>query len=144
MSAHTGRSADRKSAARPALSPGSETVLVVEDEDAIRTLVCRVLQRSGYTVLQAKNGGEALTLCEGHAGRIDLLVSDVVMPVVSGGELARRLALERPDIKVLFMSGYTGNAIVHHGVIPAHMAILEKPFLTEALARKVREVLDRE
>ena len=134
----------RKSSGRPTLSPGSETVLVVEDEDAIRTLVCRVLQRSGYTVLQAKNGGEALSLCEGHAGRIDLLVSDVVMPVVSGGELAQRLALVRPDIKVLFMSGYTGNAIVHHGVIPAHMAILEKPFLTEALARKVREVLDRE
>src|SRR6266478_5632853 len=100
--------------------------------------------KEAATPLQAKNGGEALTLCEGHAGRIDLLVSDVVMPIVSGGELAQRLSLVRPDIKVLFMSGYTGNAIVHHGVIPAHMAILEKPFLTEALARKVREVLDRE
>jgi len=128
--------------AGPVVSAGSETVLVVEDEDVIRALVCRVLRKSGYTVLQAKNGGEPLTFCEGYAGKIDLLVSDVVMPVVSGGELAEQLALARPEIKVLFMSGYTGNAILHHGVLPSHTYILEKPFLTDALARKVREVLD--
>jgi DNA-binding NarL/FixJ family response regulator len=84
-----------------------------------------------------------LELCEGHSGKIDLLISDVVMPVMGGGELAGELAVARPEIRVLFMSGYTGNAILHHGVLPAHTGILEKPFLTDALARKVREVLDQ-
>jgi len=122
---------------------GSETILVVEDDDAIRTLIREVLEKLGYVVHQAGSGAEAMQLCERYPGRIDLVVSDVIMPSMGGRELAARLALSRPEIKILFMSGYTDNAILHHDVLPPRTTFLEKPFMTRTLARKVREVLDR-
>jgi CheY-like chemotaxis protein len=120
---------------------GSETVLLVEDEEAVRTLVHEVLERNGYTVLAARHGGEALLVCERHGGPIHLMVTDVVMPEMSGRELAERLASLRPAMKVLYVSGYTDDAIVHHGVLDPGTPFLEKPFSPDALARKVREVL---
>jgi PAS domain S-box-containing protein len=130
----------RDSAAQPSPSGGTETVLVVEDEDAIRRLVCSVLKKAGYTVLEAKNGNEALRIAEGREGGIDLMISDIVMPCMGGAELASRLASSRPGMKVMFISGYTDNAIHQHGVLP-NAVFLEKPFLPKTLARKVREVL---
>jgi PAS domain S-box-containing protein len=121
---------------------GSETVLLVEDEDAVRALGRLVLRQGGYDVLEARDGGEALRLCAGHAGPIHLLVSDVVMPGLGGRQLAERLAESRPGMKVLFMSGYIDDAVVRHGVSAAEVAFLPKPFTPAALARKVREVLD--
>jgi CheY-like chemotaxis protein len=114
---------------------------VVEDDDAIRTLICEVLERLGYAVRKARSGAEALQMCESYPGRIDLIVSDVIMPSMGGREMAARLASSRPEIKILFMSGYTDNAISHHGVLSPRTAFLEKPFMTQTLARKVREVL---
>ncbi len=127
----------------PAVSPGgSETILLVEDEEAVRTIVSKILQNRGYTVLEAHHGNEALQICERHEGPIHLMVTDVVMPQVSGRELAERLTLLRPEIRVLFMSGYPDNAIVHHGVLGAGTAFLQKPFTLNALECKVRELLD--
>ncbi len=122
---------------------GTETVMVVEDGDALRALMTQVLERHGYTVLSARHGGEALLLCERHTGRIDLLVTDVVMPQLSGLELAQRLAPLRPNLKVLYVSGYTDEAVVRHGVLSANMHFLQKPFTPTNLARKVRDVLQR-
>jgi len=121
---------------------GSETVLVVEDEDAVRSLVCEILEEQGYNVLNARNGAEALAACHQRAGIIDLVITDVVMPSMSGSELATRLRPLHPQLKLIFMSGYTDNAIIHHGVLSADMAFLNKPFTPQMLARKVREVLD--
>jgi PAS domain S-box-containing protein len=121
---------------------GSETVLVVEDEAAVRALVTGVLQASGYTVMTASSGADALALSAQHQGAIDLLLTDVVMPELSGPQLAGRLAKSYSKMKVLFVSGYTDDAIVHHGVLDSRSAFLQKPFTPEALARKVREVLD--
>jgi PAS domain S-box-containing protein len=121
---------------------GVETILVVEDEDGVRGLVREVLHKNGYSVLQARAGGEAMLLCERHAGPIHLLLTDVVLEQMSGHDLAQRLCALRPDMKVLYMSGYTDEAIVHHGVLEPGTAFLQKPFTTEALARKVRSVLD--
>jgi YesN/AraC family two-component response regulator len=94
--------------------------------------------------VEARNGGEALLLCEKHPGAIDLLLSDVVMPQMSGPELAQRLAAVRPTMKILCMSGYTDDAVVRHGALEAGIAFIQKPFTPETLARKVREVLDSE
>ncbi|HZV06945.1 MAG TPA: response regulator [Gemmataceae bacterium] len=124
------------------LRRGTETVLLVEDDDGVRALTRTILERSGYRVLEARNGGEALLLCEQHQGPIHLLVSDVIMPQMSGGQLAERLASLLPTMKVLFMSGYTDDAILHHGSLEAEAPFLHKPFSPEALAQKVREVLD--
>ena len=121
---------------------GAETILLVEDEDGVRFLAQAVLQTLGYTVLEARHGGDALLLVENRATPIDLMITDVVMPNLSGRELAERLATRQPTMRVLFMSGYTDDAIVRHGIL-AGMTFLEKPFAPEALARKVREVLDR-
>jgi CheY-like chemotaxis protein len=121
---------------------GSETVLLAEDEEAVRRLALQVLQMNGYRVLEAANGNAALLLCERHTEPIHLLITDVIMPEMSGRELADRLAKLRPEMKVLFMSGYTDNAIVHQGVLDAGANFIQKPFPTDALARKVREVLD--
>jgi PAS domain S-box-containing protein len=125
-----------------ALPRGSETVLLVEDEDAVRELTRRVCQGCGYTVLEARDGAEAIRLAETHPGRIDLLISDVVLPGIAGREVAERLAGMYSGIKILFMSGYTDDAVVRHGILEAKVAFLQKPFTPVALARKVREVLD--
>jgi PAS domain S-box-containing protein len=121
---------------------GMETVLVVEDEPAVRALAVRVLGEQGYIVLEAADGTEALRMAEHHTGTIDLLLTDVVMPQISGKALADRLIALRPGIKVLFMSGYTDNVSFHHDQLEAATALLWKPFSTSALVRKVRDVLD--
>jgi len=128
--------------ARPTQLQGSESILLVEDEDMVRQLVRSVLEMHGYTVLEAHQGGEALLICEQHQGPIHLMVTDVVMPQMSGPQLAERLAPLRPEMKVLYMSGYTDNAIVHHGILESGIAFIHKPFTSDGLARKVREVLD--
>ena len=121
---------------------GTETVLLVEDEEAVRGLARQVLEMNGYTVLEAGHGGEALLLSEQHQAPIHLLVTDVIMPHMNGRELAERLAGLRPEMKVLYISGYTDQAIAHHGVLEPGLFFLQKPFSPFALARKVREVLD--
>jgi PAS domain S-box-containing protein len=124
--------------------PGKETVLLVEDEEGVRNLAKLVLQMQGYTVLEARNGGEGLLLCRQHQGPIHIMLTDVVIPHMSGPALAEYLAPLRPDMKVLFLSGYTDDAIVHHGVLAQGTPFLQKPFMPAALAKKVREVLDQE
>ncbi len=126
----------------PASVRGSETVLLVEDDDLIRNLVQRVLKANGYRVLVAANGREAEQVAEQHAGPIHLLMTDVVMPGMNGREVAERLAAARAGVRVLYLSGYTDDAIVHHGVLEAGVAFLQKPFTPAVLGRKVREVLD--
>ncbi len=121
---------------------GSETILLVEDEQQVREVARGILRRYGYTVLEATNGGEALLLCEAHPGPIHLLLSDVVMPGMSGPAVAKRLASVLPHMRVLCMSGYTDDAAVRHGVIEVAFAYLQKPLTVETLARKVRDVLD--
>ncbi len=133
---------DRGSSVHAALSGGTETVLVVEDDEAIRRLTCRALEAQGYTVLSAAGAREAIRVCEEHAGEIHLILTDVVMPDMSGRELAWSATALRPLVKVLFMSGYTDNVIVHHGVLAAGTAFLQKPFTPRSLSQKVREVLD--
>jgi PAS domain S-box-containing protein len=122
---------------------GSETILLVEDEAAVRALLGRALRGSGYTVLEAASGADALRLAEQHAGPIHLLVTDVVMPAMNGRQVAERLAELRPGVRALFVSGYTDDAVVRHGLGGEGPAFLQKPFTPDALARKVRELLDR-
>jgi PAS domain S-box-containing protein len=127
----------------PAVSlVGAETVLLVEDEPAVRSFVARSLRQQGYQVLDASNGGEALMIAEQHPGTIHLLLTDVIMPRVSGKQLAERLRKLRKDLRVLYMSGYAEEIIAPHGVLEAGAAFIEKPLTSEALGRKVREVLD--
>jgi CheY-like chemotaxis protein len=121
---------------------GSETVLLVEDEDVVRGLARQILDQAGYSVLEASRGEEALDLCIAHPQPIHLLLTDVVMPQTSGKEVAERLRVLRPDIRVLFMSGYTDEAIVHHGVLDSDVEFIQKPFTPNALVKKVRQVLD--
>ena len=120
---------------------GSETVLLVEDAAAVRAVTHQALARQGYTVLDAPNGAEALRIAASHPGPIHLLLTDVVMPGLSGRQLSDQLALLRPDTKVLYTSGYTDDAVVRHGVLESGIAYLQKPFTVDSLARKVREVL---
>ena len=120
---------------------GSETILVVEDEKAVRELTVHMLQQLGYVILTASSGAEALEAGQNHQGPIHLLLTDVVMPAMSGRQLADRLLERRPGTKVLFLSGYTENTVVHHGVLDAGVNFLPKPFSRETLARKLREVL---
>jgi PAS domain S-box-containing protein len=121
---------------------GSETILVVEDEEAVRNLAKRILSGAGYTVLAAANGSEALLICERHPGAVHLMVTDVVMPQMSGKDLAERLVKLYPTLRVLYMSGYTDDAIGHHGVLDAGTHFIGKPFNAADLTRMVREVLD--
>ncbi len=128
----------------PDLPRGTETVLLVEDDPALRDMAATLLRRLGYTVLAAANGVEAMSLShEPDAGHIDLLFTDVVMPHMSGKELADRVRVLYPRTKILFTSAYTENAIVHQGVLDKSVALLQKPFTPSALARKVREMLDQ-
>jgi CheY-like chemotaxis protein len=121
---------------------GSETILVAEDEDGVRSLTREVLEKYGYTVLEAANGEEALRVAERHEGPLDLLLSDVVMPRMGGPELAQALLAKRPSVKVLYMSGYTDHPMVRRGVVNAGVAFLQKPFTPTVLVSRVREVLE--
>ena len=121
---------------------GNETVLLVEDEPVVRELAVATLREKGYTVVEAVNGEEGLRLARQHDGKIDLVLTDVVMPVMGGKEMADALRTSHPDTKVLFTSGYTEDALGHHGVLRPGILFLPKPYLTATLARKVREVLD--
>jgi two-component system, cell cycle sensor histidine kinase and response regulator CckA len=123
-------------------SRGFETILVVEDETAVRMLAVRILQDRGYHVLEAAQGSDALRIAEEFKEKIHMVVTDVIMPGMSGKTMVTHLETKRPDIKVLFISGYTDNAIVHHGMLDSNVAFLQKPFSIEGLTRKVREVLD--
>jgi CheY-like chemotaxis protein len=125
------------------LPRGTETILLVEDEESLRELVRECLEASGYTVLEARHGSEGLHICETHDGAIDLLLTDVIMPAMSGRELAEQVHALRPQARVLYMSGYTDDAVVVHGVVSAEVAFLQKPFTAAALARTVRAALDR-
>ena len=122
---------------------GTETILLVEDEEVVRGLTRKILMQAGYNVLDARSGDEAIRMCHAHAGPIDLLLTDVVMPEISGKEVADRLLELRPSIRVLFMSGYTDEAIVQHGVLDANVKFIQKPFTWVGLTKKVREVLNR-
>jgi PAS domain S-box-containing protein len=126
----------------PHSSPGTETILLTEDEEGVRRLAREILSGNGYKVLEAGNGREALLLSEGHRGGIHLLLTDVMMPKMGGRELVERIRLQRPDLRILYMSGYTDDAILRHGVMENGIPFLQKPFTAEGLARKVREVLD--
>ena len=121
---------------------GAETVLLVEDDAQLRRLAHRALAGEGYTVLEADRGAVALDIARRHEGRIDLLLTDVVMPDTNGRKLAEALRAERPGLRVLFMSGYPDGAMIHHGMLDPGVAYLPKPFTTDAIARKIREVLD--
>ena len=131
-----------ESAAPAAATRGREVVLVIEDDDHVRKLLSDSLTRRGYTVLTAEHGERAVEVAARYDGPIHLLVTDVVMPRMGGREVAERIGAMRPDLRTLFISGYTDDAIVHHGVLDAGLAFLPKPFTPEVLARKVREVLD--
>jgi PAS domain S-box-containing protein len=120
---------------------GTETILVAEDESAVRELAGEVLRKFGYTVLEAVDGEDALRIAADHGGVIDLLLTDVVMPGVNGQELAKRLTAQRPGLRVLYMSGYTDNVIAHNGILDPGTCFLQKPFTPLLLAEKVREVL---
>ncbi len=122
---------------------GTETVLLVEDEEIVRVLATRVLSDLGYMILEAADGQEALEVCQHHEGPIGLVITDVVMPGMSGTELAAELERYIPDTPVLFISGYTGGALVEHGVLDEGMSFLQKPFSRERLAQEVRELIDR-
>jgi two-component system cell cycle sensor histidine kinase/response regulator CckA len=124
------------------VSGARETVLLVEDARRVREVVREILEMNGYEVLEARQGEQAIEISAQHSGPIHLLVTDVVMPEMSGRELAQRLTLLRPDMRVLYMSGYTDDAIVRHGVLDAGMAFIAKPFTPDGLASKVRQVLD--
>ncbi|MDI6752990.1 MAG: PAS domain S-box protein [Thermodesulfobacteriota bacterium] len=134
---------------RPIESPrilarqGTETILLVEDEKAVRTMIRKTLQSNGYTVLEAHHGQEALHICDQYSGPIHLMVTDVVMPQMSGKELAEKLTPKRPEMKILYMSGYPDNSIVQHGVLEPGTEFLQKPFTFNTLEAKVRKILDK-
>ena len=125
-------------------APNSDkgTILLVDDEQSVRAIVLKILRRANYNVLEAENGEAALRVADSHPGKIDLLVTDMYMPGLRGPEVAHRLALTRPGLRVLFMSGYSENVISHHGVLNDSASFIQKPFTPKSLAQKVREVID--
>jgi DNA-binding response OmpR family regulator len=127
----------------PRLARGTETILLVEDDPSLRGLLCEMLEDAGYTVLVAENGPHALRATEEYAGPIHLVVTDVIMPGPTGREAAEAIRAARAEVEILFISGYTSEAIEKHGVLAPGAKFLSKPFTTEALLDKVREVLDR-
>jgi CheY-like chemotaxis protein len=120
----------------------AETVLVVEDDKIVRDLVCAVLLNQGYDLLCASNGAEGLRLAREHPRRLDLLLTDIIMPQMNGPEVAEALRREQPQVKVLYVSGYTDDVLNDHAAVTAELRFLEKPFTPESLCRKIREVLD--
>lgn len=137
------RVAGADDSARPFAGPrGTETILLAEDNSQLRALAAAVLERSGYTVLSAASGDDAVALLDAHVGPVHLLVSDVVMPGMGGRALAQHVKARYPDVRVLYMSGYPDESIVHHGVLEAGTHFIEKPFMPRALTQKVRHVLD--
>jgi two-component system, cell cycle sensor histidine kinase and response regulator CckA len=132
----------RRSRPPGAVSRGTGTILLVEDDDQVRTVARGILRGAGYVVLDVSNGGEALLVCEQHEAKIDLLLTDVVLPRMGGRQIAQRLSAMRPEMKVLFMSGYTDDTILQHGVLDADVAYLQKPLTPASLTAKVRQVLD--
>jgi two-component system cell cycle sensor histidine kinase/response regulator CckA len=142
---HTGpASVEKHESEREIPSSRGETVLLVEDDRSILKLGNTVLERLGYTVLTASTPGEAMALAKEHADKIDLLITDVVMPEMNGREMADQLQTLSPDLKILFMSGYTSNVIAHSGILEEGVRFMPKPFSTKDLAVKVREALDNE
>jgi CheY-like chemotaxis protein len=121
---------------------GSEKILLVEDEKAVRNLVRYALTRQGYTVLDASDPLEAMSLFESHSSDIDMLLTDVVMPGMNGRELVDKMHTTNPNLKILYMSGYNEDIIAHHGVLDEHTCFIQKPFSNKELADKVRRVLD--
>jgi DNA-binding NtrC family response regulator len=121
---------------------GTETILLVEDNEIVRNLAKIILQNQGYTVLAAENGDKALALLDQHAGPIHLLLTDVIMPGMAGKDMIERISGRFPQIRVLYMSGYTDDIIAHRGLLEKSMFFIQKPFSVIALASKVREVLD--
>jgi len=126
----------------PPQSSGTETLLLVENEAAIRNLLQMALRKNGYTVLAAESGREALELVRVHAGPLDLLITDVMMPDMDGPELVRQLTTIRPETRTLFMSGYMDDALGEHGILPANVNFIQKPFSPRVIAQKVRDILD--
>jgi len=122
---------------------GSETILLVEDEDAVRRASAEFLSLHGYTVLEAKDGLDALAVAKDYGSTIHLLVTDVVMPNIGGGQLARELASRRPEAKVLFLSGYAGKVLMGHKTVNSDNNFLQKPFTLKQLSAKIREALTR-
>ncbi|HJX30568.1 MAG TPA: response regulator, partial [Thermodesulfobacteriota bacterium] len=134
---------DLKKATREEIFLGKEMILIVEDDRMVRRLAVDILRRQGYRVLEATEGGEALVMCEKEKEAIDLILTDIVMPHMSGPEFIERLRQVRKDFKVLYMTGYTDEAIVRHGILEEGIELIHKPFTIQKLSRKVREVLDK-
>ena len=121
---------------------GMETILVVEDDPAVQDLVCQFLSHQGYRILRAKDSEDALRICREHGGPIHLMLTDVVMPRMGGRDLANQCTRQRPSLRVLFMSGYTGDAIAQHGILEPGLHLIQKPFSPSSLACRIREILD--
>jgi len=142
-SVHEGVTEEAAEEAAENARPGSETILLVEDEEAVRKLVRRTLERQGYHLLVAAGGADAVRIAEQHKGLIHLLITDVIMPHMSGRETAERLKALRPGLHVLYVSGYTETTVARTGALAAGELFLQKPFTPQALVRRVRELLDR-
>jgi CheY-like chemotaxis protein len=122
---------------------GNETILVVEDEPSVLGITVKMLDQLGYVTLSAASGAEALEMSKSHSGAISLLLTDVVMPNMNGRQLADKLLASKPDMKVLYLSGYTENTVIHHGIVDSSVAFLPKPFTRDALAKTIRNVLEQ-